>query len=110
VIDNLNAYFLQELKSEYLPGKMITGAKSAEDVDASGSDLYIKFTEVSVDSEYRLHVTIHFIDAKTGAEIGLVPNDRYTGRVCGLVGCLEKSLSKVGEVLRVEITLPPRKK
>jgi hypothetical protein len=109
VIDSLNEYFHEELKTVYLPGKTLTVAKNKDDENAAGNDLYIKFTDVSVDKGYRLHAAIHFIDPKSGAEIAAIPLDSYRGRVCGLVGCMQKSLNKIGEKLNKEIMVAPGK-
>lgn len=107
VIDGLNEYFHEALRSQYLPGKTLTAAKNKDDQNAAGNDLYIKFTDVSVDNEYRLHAAIHFIDPKTNAELTSIPLATYRGRVCGLVGCMQKSLDKIGKVLNKELTSAP---
>ncbi len=107
VIDSLNEYFREELKAEYLPGKTITAAKNKDDQNAAGNDLAIKFTDVSVDKEYRLHAAIHFIDPKTNTELTSLPLATYRGRVCGLVGCMKKSLDKIGKKINVEVTSAP---
>ncbi len=107
VIDGLNEYFREELQSKYLLGKTLTAAKNKDDQNAAGNDLYIKFTDVSVDTEYRLHAAIHFIDPKTNTELTSIPLATYRGRVCGLVGCMQKSLNKIGKKLNIEITSAP---
>jgi len=110
VINSLNDYLVQQLKAEYLPDRIIAAAKNKEDENAAGNDLYIRFSDVVVDKKYRLHLSIHFIDPKTNTEIATIPDDTYTGRVCGLVGCMHKSLNKVGVRLNAEMTTAPQGK
>jgi hypothetical protein len=107
VIDNINAYFQEDLKSNYLAGRTLTMAKNKDDVNAAGTDLYIKFTNASEDKGYRLHIAVHFIDPKTNAELAVIPEDRYGAHLCGLVGCMEKEVDKVGELVKKQVS--PRK-
>ena len=104
VIDKINAYFQDDLKSTYLAGRTLTMAKNKEDENATGNDLYIKFTNVSEDKGYRLHIAVHFIDPKTSNELAVIPEDRYGAHVCGLEGCIEKELGKVGELLHKQVS------
>ena len=108
VIDNINAYFQGDLKTNYLAGRTLTMAKNKDDENAAGNDLYIKFTNVSEDKGYRLHIAVHFIDPKTNTELAVIPEDRYGAHVCGLVGCMEKELGKVGELVNKQVS-PPKK-
>jgi hypothetical protein len=103
VIDNVNSYFQDELKSEYLVGRTLTMAKNKDDVNAGDSDLYIKFTNVSEDKGYRLHIAVHFIDPKTGTELAVIPEDKYGAHLCGLEGCIEKEVSKIGELINRQV-------
>jgi hypothetical protein len=104
VIDNFNAYFQSELKTNYLAGRTLTMAKNKDDVNAAGNDLYIKFTDVSEDSGYRLHIAVHFIDPKTNTELAVIPADRYGAHLCGLVGCMEKEVDKVGVLVSEQVS------
>ena len=108
VIDNSNSYFQDELKSDYLVGKTLTMAKNRDDIDPSGNDLYLKFTDVAEDKGYRLHIAVHFIDPKTNTELAIIPTDRYGAHLCGLVGCMEKELSKVGELVSERLSTPKK--
>jgi hypothetical protein len=82
----------------------MTAAKSRDDQNTAGNDVYVKFSDVSYDHKYRLHLAIHFIDLKTNAEIGSVPLNTYTAHMCGLEGCMIKELDKVGEELQKEFS------
>ena len=54
-------------------------------------DLYVKFTDVHVDYDnYHLILAIHFIDPKTGHEIGSIPVRPYYGNDWGLRGYLNE--------------------
>ena len=103
VIDKVNASFQADLQSNYLAGRTLTMAKNREDENAAGNDLYIKFTNVSEDKGYRLHIAVHFIDPKTNTELAVIPEDRYGAHVCGLEGCIEKELDKVGELVSKQV-------
>jgi len=88
-----------------LEGHTLVFAKSKDDEDAQGCDLYVKFTDVVVDyNNYHLILAIHFIDPKTGQEIGSIPVRPYYGNAWGLRGYLNEALKEVGVKLRVEIT------
>ena len=78
-------------------------AKNKGDENAAGNDLYIKFTNVSEDKGYRLHIAVHFIDPKTNTELAVIPEDQYGAHLCGLVGCMEKELGKVGELVKKQV-------
>jgi len=103
-IDDINAVFQDNLKSTYLSGRTLTMAKNKEDENAAGNDLYIKFTDVTEDKGYRLHIAVHFIDPKTNTELAVIPVNRYGAHLCGLVGCAEKELGKVGELINKQIS------
>jgi len=104
-IEKANATFQGDLKSKFLAGRTLTMAKNRDDVNTAGNDLYIKFTDVTEDKGYRIHMAIHFIDLKTNAEIAMIPLDTYSarGHFCLLEGCMEIELHKVGELLNKQI-------
>jgi hypothetical protein len=104
-VEKANAYFQGDLKSRFPVGRTLTMAKNRDDVNAAGNDLYIKFTDVTEDKGYRLHLAIHFIDLKTNAEIAVIPSDQYTahGHFCLLEGCMEYEVHKVGELIKKQV-------
>jgi hypothetical protein len=105
IIESLNASFISNLKATYLPGKTIIAAKGPEDDKPAGCDLIIRFSDVHVDyNEYHLILSIHFIDPKTGTEIGSIPVRPYYGNDWGLRGYLNEALKEVGVKLNVEVT------
>ena len=95
-------------RSKYLTGRTITAAKDKGDENAAGNDLYIKFSDASFGKNYRLKLSVHFIDPKTNSEIASIPVRTYTGRLCGLVSCLEKELDEVGRKLQLEVAGKPK--
>ena len=99
VIYNANLEFQKAFQAA-LPGRTITAAKNNSDVNTEGNDLYIKFADAVFDHDYRLHVSVHFIDLKTNNEIGSIPNKKYTGRLCGLEGCMRKELNEVSRAIQ----------
>jgi hypothetical protein len=101
VINHANTAF-QENCSKALSGRTMTAAKSKGDESTAGNDVYVKFSDVAYDHGYRLHLSIHFIDLKTNAEIGSIPLKTHTAHVCGLETCLIKELDKVSEELQKE--------
>jgi hypothetical protein len=112
-IDSLNNAFVSGLPAMYLPGRTVVGAKNKEDVSMTGCDLYIKFSDVFVDYDhYHLILGIHFVDPKTGTEIGTIPVRPYFGDEWGLRGYLDAALKEVSTKLTVEITgaMPPKPK
>jgi len=105
VIGSLNSAFNSNLITTYLNGRTVVPAKNKDDEDAKDCDLYVKFTDVRVDYDnYHLILAIHFIDPKTGQEIGVIPVRPYYGNDWGLRGYLNEALKEVGVKLRVEIT------
>jgi hypothetical protein len=105
VIGSLNASLGSNLISTYLPGKNVVMAKSKTEAAPADADLIIKFSEVRVDYDnYHLILAIHFVDAKTGKEIGQIPVRPYYGNDWGLRGYLNEALKEVGIKLRVEVT------
>ena len=87
----------------YLSGRTVTAAKNKGDENAAGNDLYIKFSDVTFGTNYRLLLSIHFIDPKTNSEIASIPARTFGAGLCGLVGCLEEELDKVGAKLQTEV-------
>ena len=78
VISDLNLDFQGSCKGQYLAGRTVAAARSADDGDASGSDLFIKFSDVNIDHDYYgIRLSIHFIDPKTNAEIASIPSHLY---------------------------------
>ncbi|MGB9204027.1 MAG: hypothetical protein WCB94_08620 [Terriglobales bacterium] len=110
VIRNANATFQQKCQSKYLAGRTITLAKDKGDENAAGNDLYIKFSDAAFGRDYRLRVSVHFIDPKTNSEIASIPLKKYTGRLCGLVSCLDKELEEVGGKLQLNVTGDTKRK
>jgi hypothetical protein len=113
VITALNADFVRGLQATYLNGRAITAAKEKADEDASGSDLYIKFSDVRVDYNHEhLFLSIHFIDPKTNSEIASIPARPYYGDGHNVTEYLKEALDEVGVKLQVEATgkAPEKKK
>jgi hypothetical protein len=103
VINAANIEFQKACKNQ-LSGRTITAAKNRDDVNSDGNDLYVKFSDVVYDHHYRLHLSMHFIDAKTNTEIGSVPVETYGAHFCGLVGCLDKELEEVSREMQAELS------
>jgi hypothetical protein len=111
VIASLNSSLNSNLIATDLTGRTVVPAKNADDVNAKDCDLYVKFTDVRVDYDnYHLILAIHFIDPKTGQEIGSIPVRPYYGNDWGLRGYLNEALKGVAAKLKVEITAEPGKK
>lgn len=110
VISGVNSRFQKDCQSQYLSGRTVTMATGKGDENAAGNDLYIKFSDVTFGTNYRLLVSIHFIDPKTNAEIASIPARTFGGSLCGLVDCLEQELDKVGAKLQTEIEGQPKGK
>jgi len=109
VIGSLNSSFSRNL----VPGRTITAAKDKGDENATGNDLYIKFSDVRVDyNNYHLILSIHFIDPTTNAEIATIPVRPYYGNDWGLKNYLKAALDEVGTKVQVEVTgeTPGKKK
>jgi hypothetical protein len=101
---SLNSIFQRNCQSKYLPGRTITAAKDRGDESAAGNDLYVKFTDVSVDiDKYRLSLSIHFIDPTTNSEIASIPLRKYSERACNFLDCLRGELSQVGSDLQEKL-------
>ena len=102
VINHANAAFQETCQSKALSGRTMIAAKSKGDESTAGNDLFVKFSDVAYDHGYRLHLSVHFIDLKTNAEIGSVPVKTYTAHMCGLESCLIKELDQVSGELQKE--------
>ncbi len=110
IIASLNASFNSNLIASDLTGRTLVSAKNKDDENAKDCDLYVKFTDVHVDYDnYHLILAIHFIDPKTGKEIGSIPVRPYYGNDWGLRGYLNEALKQVGQKLQVEIAGEPQK-
>ena len=112
-ISSLNSLFQRSCQSRYLPGRTITAAKDKADENATGSDLYIRFSDVLIDYDnYHLILSIHFIDPKTKSEIGSIPVRPYYGDGSGVSEFLKAALDEVGTKVQVEVTgeTPGKKK
>jgi hypothetical protein len=105
VINHANIAFQELCESKVFPGRTMTAAKSRDDQNTAGNDLYVKFSDVVYDHKYRLTLSVHFIDLKTNTEIGLIPVRTYTAHLCGLEGCMNKELEKVSEELQKELAV-----
>ena|ERR1700678_2705753 len=109
----LNADFLRGLQETHLHGRTVTSAKDKADENASGNDLYIKFSDVKVDYDNEhLILSVHFIDPRTNSEIASIPVRPYYGDGHNVTEYLKAALDEVGAKLQVEITgeAPGRKK
>jgi hypothetical protein len=105
IIGSLNATFARSLQVTYLPGRTITAAKDAADENATGNDLYIKFSDVRVDyNNYHLILSIHFIDPKTNTELATIPVRPYHDDEGDVKDYLKSALDEVGKKLQVEAT------
>jgi len=101
VINHANTSF-QETCQKALSGRTMTAAKAKGDENTAGNDVYVKFSDVAYDHGYRLHLSVHFIDLKTNAEIGSIPLKTYTAHFCTLESCMIKELDTVSEELQKE--------
>jgi hypothetical protein len=103
VIKDENIGFQEDFQTK-MHGRTVVVAKDSKDENTLGNDLYIKFTDATVDKGYRLHLTVHLIDLKTNTEIGSIPNLVLNSHLCSLTGCISKDLGVVTEKLLVMIT------
>jgi hypothetical protein len=105
IIGSLNATFARSLQVSYLPGRTITAAKNNSDENATGNDLYIKFSDVQVAyNDYHLILSIHFIDPKTNAELATIPVRPYHDDEGDVKDYVKSALDEVGKKLQVEVT------
>jgi hypothetical protein len=104
-INRLNNAFQRLAQTKWLAGRTVTGAKGLRDASAEGKDLYITFSDVRVDYDnYLLHLSIHFVDPKTRAEIATVPLRPYYGNDWGFEKYLRAALEEVNLKIQVEVT------
>ncbi len=105
VIDRNNQVFQQACRKALL-GRQVTAAKSGTDEAAEGQDLQVQFADVLFDSNsYALHLSIHFLDPRSGKELASVPTRSYRGGHFSVDNCLRGALEKVAEKVGNEITL-----
>ena len=104
VINRLNYFLLRGCQTNFLTGRNVTAAKAKGDEDARDSDLYVKFSDVRISyDEYRVYLSIHFIDPKTNAELATIPQRPYFGNDWGFERYLKAALDEVAVKLQVEI-------
>jgi len=106
VINDLNLNFKNSCQSKYLAGRTVTGAKDRNDDNAAGNDLYIKFSDVSIDHDlYGIRLSIHFIDPKTNTEVGSIPTRvYYQKRWFRFQLYMQASLEEIGQKIQAEVT------
>lgn len=109
VIENKNKEFQDDFQSRLSHRHTIVAAKDKGDENSAGNDLYVKFSDASVDHGYKLHLSVHLIDLKTNTEIASIPHLVLNGHLCTLSGCIAKDLKVVSEKLQSMIG-PPSKK
>jgi hypothetical protein len=112
VIKEPNLDFQSSCQGQYLAGRKVSGAKDSSDENASGSDLYIKFSDVSIDhAYYGIRLSIHFIDPQTNTEIASVPSRLYyEKRWFKFQLYMRGALDEVSKKLEAEVTgSAPRK-
>jgi hypothetical protein len=103
-VAGINISFLRQCEIKLLGGRTVAGAKDKGDENAAGYDLYIKFSDVIIDySKYHLYLSIHFIDPKTNAEIGMIPARPYFGNDWGFEKYLKAALDEASQKLKVEV-------
>ena len=85
-VDSLNNVLQRLSQTDWLPGRMVVGAKDLSDQNASAYDLQVRFSDVKIDyNTYQLYLSIHFIDPKTNAELAVIPARAYYGDDWGFV-------------------------
>ncbi len=105
VIDQSNEAF-QESCRKALVRRQITGAKGETDKKAEGQELHIRFSDVRFDTgSYRLFLSIHFVDPRSGSELASIPLRSYRGGHFSVDNCLRGALEKVSEKVQQEIML-----
>ena len=101
VIRHENVVFQKKFKEGLkLRFTTVTAAKDRSDENTAGNDLYVKFSNVSFDTGYALHLTVHIIDLKTNTEIATIPEQKYKGSLCGLTTCMEQEFYEVNTKLQ----------
>jgi hypothetical protein len=101
VIRHENVVFQKKFKEGLkLRFTAVVAAKDKSDDNTAGNDLYVKLSDVSFDTGYVLHLSVHIIDLKTNTEIASIPYRRYTGHLCGLTTCMEQEFFEVNNKLQ----------
>jgi len=105
IIKGLNVGFQGNCQG-YLEGRTVTAAKDRTDEHRAGSDLYVKFSGVSIDgNSYGIRLTIQFIDPKTNAEIASIPSRLYyEKREFKFQLYLQAALEDIAKKVAVEVT------
>lgn len=112
VTNRLNDTFQATCKTERLSGRTVTGAKDSKDENAAGQDLYVKFSDVTVNPKsYVVSLSIHFIDPKTNSEIASIPVRPYYGRrFSTFERYIRTALDTVGDKINLEVAGTAAKK
>jgi hypothetical protein len=110
IIERENLNFQQDFQSNLPTGRTVSAAKNKEDVNTTGNDLYIKFTDVAFEPDhtsafttYTLHISVHFIDLKTNTEIASIPDLKLDKSFCTLKKCLSIDLNEMNEQMQLLI-------
>ena len=102
-IDRSNQAF-QQLCRKALVGRQITGAKGESDENADGQELKVKFSDVRFDTNsYRLDLSIHFTDPRSGSEVASLPLRSYRGGHFSVDNCMRGALEKLADKLKDEM-------
>jgi len=97
-VDALNGFFQRSCTSKWLADRTVTGAKSINDVDATGHDVLIKFSDVRIDYDhYELYLSIHFINPKDNSEFRVIRTSPYGVNKFGFTRYLRASLESVAK-------------
>jgi hypothetical protein len=98
-----NLAFQRQLQRK-VPERVVTGAKSGKDGSAKDLDLQVKFEDVKFDTDsYRVYLSIHFIDPRTGAELASLPRQQYRGGHFSVSNCMQGALERVAEKIVQEM-------
>jgi len=105
VIKELNTEFQKDCQSKYLSDRRVAVARDKNDEDLTGDDLYIKFSDVSIDrSYYGIRASIHFIDPKTNTELGVIPaRTYYEKRWFKFQLYMQAALDEIGKKIQIEV-------
>lgn len=105
VINRLNQIFQGSCRTQWLVGRTVIAAKDIRDENATGQDLYIKFSDVRIDNDtYYIYLSIRFVNPKTNSEIASIPLRAYSGSIGGFERHLRTALDEVGQKIQVEVT------
>ena len=105
IIKGLNVGFQGSCQG-YLAGRTVTVAKDRTDENAADSDLYVKFSGVSIDgNSYGIRSAIQFIDPKTNAVIASIPSRLYyEKREWRFQLYLQAAMEDIAKKVAVEVT------